>query len=158
MWPVHLATTQQLIPTPTHQSANNFMEERTKPDPVQWYHITLLSTVKQTPIQAIKKGYLSTWTNLTIYLINKHLPPSMATAKGHMHQTRKNINYNKQQDPTKLEKPPMSPLAQRTNTVFTKVIYHKIQTATNLTGKFPVTSNSGNIIYLCYTSEIAILF
>ena len=45
----------------------------------------------------------------------------------------------------------MTPLAQFTNTVFTKIINHKRQIATYLTGKFPVTSNRGNkYIFVLY--------
>ena len=42
------------------------------------------------------------------------------------------------------EAPPITPLAQRTNTVFTKIIDYKRQLATDFTGKLPVTSNKGN--------------
>ena len=83
MWQVKITPPQG--PTPTHQSANTLMAERTKPELAQWYHATLFRPVKQTLIQAIKKGYFATWPYLTIDLINKHLPQSMATAKGHMH-------------------------------------------------------------------------
>ena len=44
----------------------------------------------------------------------------------------------------KLEEPPITPLSQHTNTFFTNSINHKIKIATNLTGKFSVTSNRGN--------------
>ena len=56
-----------------------------------------------------------------------------------MHQTRKNINYTKQQEPKKLEDPLMKPLEKRTSTVFTKIIDYKRKISTDLTGKFPVT-------------------
>ena len=70
-WQVKLTPPQG--PTPTHQSANTLMADRTKPELTQWYNTTLFSSVKQTLIQAIKKGYFTTWTYLTINLINKHL-------------------------------------------------------------------------------------
>ena len=38
----------------------------------------------------------------------------------------------------------MKPLVQRNNTVFTNIIKHKRKIATDLTVKFPVTSNRGN--------------
>ena len=43
-----------------------------------------------------------------------------------------------------LEDPQMKPLVQFNNTVFTKIIDHKRQIATEVTGRFPVTSNRGN--------------
>ena len=96
MWQVKLTPPQG--PTPTHQSANILMADRTKPELGQWYHATLLIPVKQTLIQAIKKGYFATCPYLTTNLINKHLPQSMATSKGHMHQTQKNLEYTKTQE------------------------------------------------------------
>ena len=109
----------------TRQSANNLMTYRTKPELEQWYHTTLFSRVKQNLAKSIKKVYFATWPNLSIGIINKHLPPSTATSKGHVHQTRENIKSTKQQEPTKMEYPQMTPLAQRTNTLFTKIIDHK---------------------------------
>ena len=126
------------------------MAERTNPILVQWYHPTLFSPVKQTIFQAIKKGYFATWPNLTNGLINNHLPPSMTTAKGHMHQKINNLKSTKPQEPKTLEDQPMKPLLQRTNPVFTK-INHKRQISTNLTGKLPVKSNRGNkYIFVLY--------
>ena len=79
----------------------------------------------------------------------------MATAKGHMHQKRKNIRSNNQQDPMKLEDPPMKPLEQHTNIVFTNIIYHKRQIEILLTDKSPVTSNWGNnYLFLLYEYNI----
>ena len=68
----------------------------------------------------------------------------MATSKGHMHQTRKNLKSTKTQELKTSEEQPMKPLVQSTNTVFAKIINHKRQIATDLTGKFPVTSNKRN--------------
>ena len=53
----------------------------------------------------------------------------------------------------------MTPLAQRTNTVFTKIINHKMQIATYLTGKFPVNSNMGNYLFVLseYDSNIILI-
>ena len=97
MWQVKL-TPPQPSPTHTHKSENTLIAERTKPELAQWYHATLFIPVKQTLIQEIKKGYFSTWTNLTIKLINNKMPQSMETSKGHMHQTIKNLKFTKMQE------------------------------------------------------------
>ena len=115
------------------------MADGTKPKLVQLYHTTMFITVKHTLIQAVKKGYFATWPNLKTDLTNKHTPPSMATSKGHMHQTRNNINTTKQQDTMKQEEPLMTLLIQHTNTVFTKIINHKRQIAPDLKSKFTLT-------------------
>ena len=75
----------------------------------------------------------------------------MATPKGHIHQTRKNRKSSKTQELKIPEEELMKPLVQRTNTVFTKIIDQKCQIATDLIGKFPVTSNMWNkYIFVLY--------
>ena len=159
MWQVKRTTTQPR-PTPTHQSAKILLTERRKPYLTQWYHSTPFSPAKHSLIQAIKKSYFSTCPNLTSDLINKHLPPSVATDKVRMHQTRKNLKSTKPQDPKTLEDPPMKPLVQRTNIVFTKIIDHKRQIATDHTVKFTVTLNTGNkyiFVLYYYDSNITLI-
>ena len=68
----------------------------------------------------------------------------MATAKGNMYQTRNNLKSNNLQEKKTPEEQPMKQMVQRTSTLFTKIIDHKRKIATDLTGKFPVTSNRGN--------------
>ena len=58
-----------------------------------------------------------------------------------MQQTRKKINSKKPQDPNQQEEHAMEQISQRTNKVHTKVIEPIQQIVTDLTGKFPVTSN-----------------
>ena len=125
------------------------MADITKPELVQWYHAALLSPIKHTLIQEIKKGYFATWPYSTINLIKKHLPQSMATSKVLMQQTRKNLKSTKTQELKTPEEEPMKLLVQRTNTVFTNIINHKQQIATDLTGKFPVTSNRVKQVSIC---------
>ena len=74
----------------------------------------------------------------------KHLPPYMATAKVHMEQIMNNIQSTKTQDthPTKYE--PMETLETRSNYVFTDIIYPQQWTATDFTGRLPVTSSREN--------------
>ena len=120
------------------------MADRTNPELAQWYHATLFRPVKQTLMQEIKKGYFTTWPNLTTNPINKYLNQSMEKAKGHMHQTRKNLKSTKTQKLKTPKEQQTKALVQCTNTVFTNIIYHKLQIATDLTRKFPVTSNRVN--------------
>ena len=63
----------------------------------------------------------------------------MEKAKGRIHQTRNNLKSTKPKDPKTPEEQQTKPLVQGTNTVFTKIIDHKRQIATDLKGKFPVT-------------------
>ena len=72
-----------------------------KSDLVQWFHGALFSPVTSTLTAAIKKGYLLTFPGFTENLLTKHLPPSVATAFGHLNrekqnlQTTKPVNYDK---------------------------------------------------------------
>ena len=76
-----------------------------------------------------------------------------------MYQTKKKIKSTKQQGPRRQENPLMTPLAQHTNTVFTKIIVHKRKIDTDLTGKFPVTSNRGNnYLFVLYEYDSNIIF
>ena len=68
----------------------------------------------------------------------------MKKAKGHMYQTRNNLKSNKKKELKTPEEEPMKALVQQTNKFFIKIIDYKRQIATDLTGKFPVTSNRGN--------------
>ena len=68
----------------------------------------------------------------------------MATAKGHMYQTIKNLNLSKKQDPNIQGELLMTTLEQHTNAVFNKIIDPKRQPETDLTGKSSIASNRGN--------------
>ena len=71
-----------------------------------------------------------------------------------MYQTRKNPKSTKTQELKTPEEEKMKPMVQRTNTVFNKIIEHKRQIATDLTGKAPVTSNRGNkYLFVLYDYE-----
>ena len=72
-----------------------------KSDLAQWYHGALFSPVSSTLIHAINKVFLATFPGLTANLISKHLPPSVATALGHINREKQNrqttrpVNFRK---------------------------------------------------------------
>ena len=61
----------------------------TKPDLAMYYHRAVFFPVPTTFISAIKNVNFSTWPVITAELISKHLPKSLATAKGHNKLARK---------------------------------------------------------------------
>ena len=79
------------LPYPTDIVANVMTNSYSKRDLAQFHHQTLLSPPKSTLITAIDNGQLSTFPGLTKELIQKHLPPSTATDKGHLHRVKQGI-------------------------------------------------------------------
>jgi hypothetical protein len=62
---------------------------------VKYLHVASFSPVKSTWIAAIVKGYYTSWPGLTPSTVHKYYPQMMATAKGHLDQTRQNIRSTK---------------------------------------------------------------
>ena len=68
----------------------------------------------------------------------------MATKKGHMKHIRKNNRSTKIQDTPPNEDETMEKMEIQSNHIFAKIINPQQLIATNLNGRFPVTSNKGN--------------
>ena len=109
----------------TNYVANNAFAMATKPDLAMYYHRAAFSPVLSTFISAIDKGNFSTWPGLTTELISKHLPNSLATAKGYNKLARQNVRSTRPQE---------LPVA-RTKTVQITVVYPSDLLATDLTGQ-----------------------
>ena len=113
----------------------------TKADLVQYLHRAAFSLVVSTWTQAIDSGLFATWPGLTSDLVHKHLPKSLATAKGDLRQDRKDVRSTKKLPSTN---PPTRTPSIRTHTIFMKAIEVTGNIATNQTGRFPVTSSWGS--------------
>ena len=101
-------------------------------DIVQFLHRAAFSPVTSTWNQSIDACYFTTWTGLTPALVCKHLPKSLATAKGHMRQAQQNICS------TKTVVTPTTTLAP--DTVEPQIRSHKVFLKTvELTGNFQWT-------------------
>jgi hypothetical protein len=162
LWYVDLAPstqtkTQPLMATP--HMANNAYQTSTLSELVQFLHATCFSPSTSTFIDAIQAGYLITWPGLTAAMVSKHLPKSLATAKGHMDQQRKNTRSTQ----IKLEhdshnvadnQPPTEDLGTTTHVAFVSLIDTAAETGkmyTDITGRFPVQSNRGyKYIFVLY--------
>jgi hypothetical protein len=107
-------------------------------------------------VQAIDNGHFATWLGLTADLVRKHLPKSMATAQGHMHQQGQNIRSTQPApEIVTLDLHPVSGTPNiGTNLVISAITdaHHKM--ATDLTGQFPITSGLGHrYILVCYVYD-----
>merc|ERR1711966_408444 len=65
-------------------------QSSTKTETAQFYHQSLFSPPTVTLLKATKNNQLNSFPGLVPSLL-KHLPPSTATAKGHMHNNCKGI-------------------------------------------------------------------
>ena len=70
-----------------------------KPDLAIYYHRAVFCPVPSTLITETNNGNFSTWPGLTAELISRHLPKSLATAKGHAKLAQKSIMSTRPKDP-----------------------------------------------------------
>lgn len=136
-------------------------KDTTKRDLVKFLHAACCSPVPSTWIKAIKKNHFATWPGLTAELVTKYLPPTIATAKGHLKQERQGLQSTKQPPSFDESSFPLPTNNKKTNDLvlllsdqhtFTKAYL-------DLTGKFPVQSSRGNnyILVVYYHDANAIL-
>ena len=119
---------------------------------MQYLHRAAFSPVVSSWTTTITAGVFTTWTGLTSALVQKYLPKSIATAKGHLRQDQQNVQSTKITSPgTTISNPPVmttSTLPLQEYKVQTQMVY--LQTieftgtfSTDQTGRFPVTSSRG---------------
>ena len=117
--------------------------------PVAFYHATMGSPPLSTWCAAIDDGFLITWPDLTSAQVRWHQPFSVAMVQGHLDQQRANLRST-QPDPVALDTPaPLSPPTTGPATVRTRNIFVDCQLvtgqiATDLPGRFLVSSSRGN--------------
>ena len=110
---------------------------------IHFQHKALFSPTKATWLQAIKKGFFSTWHGINFKDVNKHLTLTPATAKGHIRQQPQHYRSTKV-DKDDVKSIDMTATQARANTIYIKPINLTGLLCTNQTGAFPVTSNKGN--------------
>lgn len=82
----------QQAPQQTFHQANVILtQHKTKQDLAKYHHACCGSHVPSTFIQAVRNGNFLGFPGLDVNLIDRHLPPNLATAKGHLDQERKNL-------------------------------------------------------------------
>ena len=88
---------------------------------------------------AIKNIFLSTWPGLTKQLVQKYLPKTKATEKGHIWQSFKGKKSTQPREPSGT--PSKNPTC--THIVYLQATNLAGKIYTNKTGQFPVTSIRG---------------
>ena len=129
-------------------------KDTTKKDLITFLHGAMCSPVPSTWIKAISNHHFTTWPGLTTSLVRKHLKPSVATAKGHLNQERKNLQSTKNKaDATTANNRDLDDLFSSPNVLNVKTndaIYYLAapeelnKAYCDLTGRFPFQSSRGN--------------
>ena len=141
-------------PNKAFHATNNYGESA--PELVAFAHAALWSPAPSTIKTALEKGFLPPFPGLTTKTLNKYTPDSDATIQGHLDKARKNYRSTKtkpKQDPflndatteTLADQFPVQPEdGKRSHLCF--VATHDIKGAvhSDLTGRFPTASTSGN--------------
>jgi hypothetical protein len=127
---------------------NAAQQTSTKSDLIQYLHAACFSPSPTTWTNAIANNQFTTWPGLTTRAVKRYLPPSLATAKGHLDKNRRNTRSTKCTPTPLATDTDMCPKREeKTHAHFAcfgmadnkgQIVY------TDLTGAFPVTSNSGN--------------
>ena len=127
----------------------------TKADTMAFLQAALFSPVKSTLLKAAENGHFTSWPGMTPENIKIYFKATIASAKGHLDQSRKNQASTKTANS---EEPwaatPAIKDGVRTNHVYAtylEVDKLKGEIHTDLTGRFPVTSSRGNkYIFVLY--------
>ena len=88
------------------------------------------------------------WPRLTVTLINAHIPHTNATALGHLNQRRQGINSTKSlfplPDTDDDDLPSIPTSTEDVRRVYVKIIRLPNTVSSDLTGRFPTLSDTGN--------------
>ena len=59
---------------------------------VKYLHAGAFIPFRTTWIREIQEGYFHSWLGITVQIVNKYFPNSLATIKKHLYQFRKTID------------------------------------------------------------------
>jgi hypothetical protein len=151
LWEIPLAATSpslSLTPTPVLAANVIICKDMTKNALTQYLYGCCGSPVFSTWQRAIRNGNFVTWPGIDSFSVDKHLPKSITSAKGHLNQERKNLQFTKPLQ--KIDDDNLFPLPDSPNektysacaTIKPFVAKHKAYH--DLTGRFPHRSSHGN--------------
>ena len=165
-------------PVPRDLAALNAYAETNVPKLMRYLHACAGFPVAATWIQAIDRGYFTTWPGLSASRVRKYLPKSEETAKGHMKLVRQGIRSTSKGDTTEAEEGGTSkgaatdpaddvesPSARETsaevgrkrNLIACSVPMKGI-IGTDQTGRFPVESDRGHkYIFILYDVDTELI-
>jgi hypothetical protein len=163
------------LPLPSTPQALSLMQG-TPAQLVAFTHAALFSPAPSTLLHALQRNFLPTLPGISPKLLSKYPPNSLATAKGHLDQTRKNVRST-QPKPTSPSSPnlaataslpptlddaltdsfpPAAPPGLPTDHCFAAVMEPTGQIFTDQTGRFILPSSQGYnqlLILYCYDAN-----
>ena len=144
LWYAHLPpvlSVNAAMTLPSASSVNAAVALRSDKEFVLFAHAALGSPATSTLLNALRQGYLASFPRLTDKLVTSHPPHTIATAKGHLDQLRQGI------DSTSLEpshSPDTTPSSPGTHVAYVKTVLISGTAHSDLTGRFPVPSDTGS--------------
>jgi hypothetical protein len=123
-------------------SDHNVYEQKSIQDTITYSHACCFSPVTDTWLESIQNGHFATWPSVTVKNIRKDLFISDATAKGHMNQIRQNIRST--QPVVEITSPETDMIQEDKCHYIYATTLETNQIYSDLTGRFPTTSLSGN--------------
>ena len=147
---------------PTGHQANKAVNMNAKPEDLAAFaHRSLWSPANSTLLKALHRGFLPPFPGLSVKTLRRYPPRSEATTKGHMDSARKNAKSTKEEQIAAVNPilrelledafPPQNLSDEQTHHVFVALHELKSMLHTDLTGRPPIPSNSGNqcILFAC---------
>ena len=139
---------------------NTMQKTTTICEQMQFLHEAAGSPVTSTWTTAVKNGYFISWPGLTVENINKHLPKSVATTRGHMEMQHKGATYANTNLPIQEEEDVTQAPTQEPNNAKTHMIFGAVldegRIYTDQTGRFPHHSSKGTkyvMVLYCYDAN-----
>jgi hypothetical protein len=123
-------------------SDHTVYEQKSIQGTITYLHACCFTPVADTWIKSIQNGHFATWPSVTVDNVRKYLFKSDATVKGHMNQIRQNIRSTQ---PVVEQPAPETDMIQEDKCHYIyAAILETNQIYSDLTGRFPKTSPSGN--------------
>jgi hypothetical protein len=123
-------------------SAHNVYEHKSIQANITYLHACCFIPVTDTWLRAIQNGHFATWPSVTVGNMRKYLSKSDATSKCHINQIRQNIRSTQPDVDHPVQEPNMVQ-EDKCNYIYAAVMENN-QIYTDITGRFPKTSVSGN--------------
>jgi hypothetical protein len=144
----HKNNNEKAKPNLKSEQAHSVYECTNKRDLMRFLHAAAFSPVQDKWLKAIRAGHFATWPGLNEDLVRKHLPKEIATFKGHLSETRKNMRSTtatvSTHAPEAIELDDITPGVAnvKTHQVFAAMVdVGKVYG--DLTCRFPIQSSSG---------------